>query len=296
MKIYYVTSTNISTDALLKYNRSNVMVSYYYLKQNADKRNLIDKIQGTGNKEQLPIMWQEYLKKFKSVMVDSGAYTYQVKSGMYANNQKSKIDLKAISCKKLDKFTEQYGKWLSINKDLINYYFEMDVDKLIGLKKVEEYRKYLEKETQKQCIPVWHYNRGLDYWDKMTTDYKFVAIGGVAANEMTNSERKISYLINLAHKNNCKVHGMGFTKYSYLHLIPFDTVDSSTWLSGARHGQLQLYNDRTIKQILLKKEGKDSRTLHYKDFYDVNLESWSLYEDYLEKYWKRQQEEVMLIE
>ena len=298
MRIYYVTSTNISTDALIKYKRKNAMVSYFYIRETADKRSLMEKIQGTADSIELPVMWKNYLKQFDSVMVDSGAYTYQIKSGMYMDKQKAGIDLTSISFKKLDEFTEQYGQWLAANKDHFDYYVEMDVDKLVGLPKVEEYRNYLETCTSKQCIPVWHSSRGFEYWDKMITDYKYVAIGGVAANEMTNSERKISYLISLAHKKNCKVHGMGFTKFRYLNLIPFDTVDSSTWLSGARHGQLQLYIDKTIKGILLRKHGKDSRKVGYKEFYNVNLDSWSLYEKYLEDYWSKQEseEEVLLNE
>lgn len=288
MKIYYVSSGEISTRSLIKYNLKNILISYFSFFKVSDRRNYWEIMQGLPQDLTVNTNWQKLLKNFDSCMVDSGAYTYQVKSGLYASKQETGIDLNAVSLKKIDKFTESYGKWLTDNKKYYDYYFEMDIDKIVGLKKVEEYRNFLEKCTGKQCVPVWHNNRGMDYWQRMIKEYKFVAIGGVASYEITNPERRMCYMIDMAHKENCKVHGLGFTKFRYLNFISFDTVDSSTWLMGARKGGYQLFLDKRMRNLNPRKTGRKSTNIYYKDFYDMNAQSWKGYESYIERYWERQ--------
>jgi len=295
MKIYLVSSGEITTKSLIKYNLKNVLISYYNFFRSSDTRNYWEIMQELPKDLTINKNWQGLLKNFDSCMVDSGAYTYQVKSGLYGSEQKKEINTSLMSLNKIDKFTESYGKWLTDNKRYYDYYFEMDIDKIIGLKKVEEYRSFLEKCAGKQCIPVWHENRGIEYWEKMITDYKFVAVGGIASGEFLNPERQFSYMVDLAHNKNCRVHGMGFTKFRYLKFIPFDTLDSSTWMMGARRGVFQLFLDGTMRTLSPKDIGSKNTHIYYKDFFDMNAQSWKAYGDYLEEYWERQKRQEVLL-
>ena len=50
----------------------------------------------------------------------------------------------------------------------------MDLDFLFPMDVIEGWRKFLEECAGKKCIPVWHINRGLDYWGQMVKDYDYV--------------------------------------------------------------------------------------------------------------------------
>ena len=173
------------------------------------------------------------LKHFKGFLLDSGAFTYMTGNGGKVN---------------WDLYIEQYGAF--INKHHIELFFELDIDSIVGLKEVERLRYKLEKLTSKQCIPVWHKSRGLDYFKKMITDYKYIAIGGIVTREIKQSEHHIfTNLINLAHSKGCKIHGLGYTNLVGLTKYKFDSVDSTTWLYGNRSGKIYKFNGTSIVTI-----------------------------------------------
>lgn len=89
--------------------------------------------------------WQiPYIKKCKMFLLDSGAFTFM-------NGNKGKVD-----------FNQYLNDYINfINKYDIKYFFELDIDSVVGYEKVKEMRTVLEKGTGKKCIPVWHKARGL---------------------------------------------------------------------------------------------------------------------------------------
>ena len=89
--------------------------------------------------------WQiPYIKECKMFLLDSGAFTFM-------NSNKKKVN-----------FNQYLNDYISfINKYDIKYFFELDIDSVVGYEKVKEMRAVLEKGTGKKCIPVWHKSRGL---------------------------------------------------------------------------------------------------------------------------------------
>lgn len=272
-------STYLFMKAALQYNCENVLISYNSYRCSKDKRNYHDILSGDEKKTELDKRTKSFLKKFKNVMVDSGAFSFM-------SGTETKIRKKDI-----DEFVEGYGKWLKDNKEYYDFFEEMDLDFIVGLNVVEEYRKFLEECAGKKCIPVWHINRGLDYWKQMVKDYDYVAIGGLVTGEITGMEKYATFLINIAHKNNCKVHGLGYTKTKLLKFIPFDSVDSSTWIFGGKRGTLFLFTEDKITTLKLKPFNKSSK-IDYLKFAEINAQSWSIYSRYIENYWNRQKEEI----
>ncbi len=177
----------------------------------------------------------QFLLKEKQIdfLLDSGAFTYMQKASQDIN---------------WDSYIEDYAAF--INKYKIDLFIELDIDSIVGIKEVERLRSKLEKLTNKQCIPVWHKSRGLQYWHKMVNEYKYVAIGGIVTREIKQSEYPIfNNLINIAKSKNCKVHGLGFTNLIGLTKYKFDSVDSTTWLYGNRKGSIYKFNGKTIIDI-----------------------------------------------
>lgn len=197
----------------------------------------------------------------ENFLLDSGAFTFMSGTG--------KAD-----------FDEYLTKYIDfINKYDIKYFFELDVDSVVGYDKVKEYRKRLEKETGKNCIPVWHKSRGKNDFLKICDEYDYVAIGGIVTKEITKDQYPFfTWFLSEAHKRGCKVHGLGFTATKELHKYHFDTVDSTNWLSGGRFGQLHTFNGRYIES----KSYKNKRAV-YKAIDSHNLKEWVKFQRYAEK-------------
>lgn len=199
--------------------------------------------------------WQvSYLKAWKSFMLDSGAFTFM-------NSSKSaKIDW--------DAYVESYAAF--INKHDIKLFFELDIDCLVGIKEVERLRAKLESLTGKQSIPVWHVSRGADYFLKMCSEYKYVAIGGIVTKEIKSKDYgKLHWFINTAHQNGCKIHGLGFTSMKWLPRLRFDSVDSTNWKSGGRFGQLHIFKDGIMQSLCPDgKRAKDYRQIDMHNFHE----------------------------
>ena len=204
---------------------------------------------------------EKYLKKWEMFLLDSGAFTFM--SGTGKTN--------------FDEYLTKYIEF--INKYDIKYFFELDVDSVAGYEKVKEYRKRLEKETGKKCIPVWHKSRGKDEFFRLCENYEYIAIGGIVTKEIKPDEYKyFSWFIDEAHKRNCKIHGLGFTKTKQLEKIKFDSVDSTTWNRG-RFGDLYVFDNGKMKTK--KKQG--ARLKDGKKANAFCLEQWIKYQHYADK-------------
>ena len=205
--------------------------------------------------------WQiERIPNIKMFLLDSGAFTFMNGTGN-AN---------------FDEYLTRYINF--INKYDIKYFFELDVDSIVGYEKVKQLRKRLENETGKKCIPVWHKSRGKEEYLKMCEEYDYVAIGGIVTKEITKDQYPFfTWFLNEAHKRGCKVHGLGFTSIADLPKYHFDSVDSTSWKSGGRFGQLHIYRNGAIKTITQK-----SKRAVYRAIDTNNFNEWLKFQRYAE--------------
>lgn len=205
--------------------------------------------------------WQiPLIKKSEMFLLDSGAFTFM-------NGKKSND---------FDGYLTRYIEF--IKKHDVKYFFELDIDSVIGYEKVRQLRRRLEKETGKRCIPVWHKSRGKDEFLKMCDEYDYVAIGGIVTKEITKEQYPFfTWFINEAHKRGCKVHGLGFTRIADLPKYHFDSVDSTSWTSGGRFGQLHIYQKGTIKTITQR-----SKRAVYRAIDTNNFNEWVKFQKYAE--------------
>lgn len=241
MKVF-LASTSVREQSLDLKNVLFFLESFYSLKN----KKTIERISG-HNKE--------------NFFLDSGAFTF--------------MNGKGIEKEKLKKYVDRYCDF--INKYDIKYFFELDIDAIYGYEYVKKIRNYIEKKTKKRCIPVWHKSRGLEEWVKLTKKYNYVAIGGIVIKEITKKDYKyFSKLIDIAHKNKCKVHGLGFTSTKELYKYHFDSVDSTNWLSGGRFATLQKFNGKYIES----KNFKNKKLKHYLLIDEHNLKEWIKFQKY----------------
>ena len=213
----------------------------------------------------------KYVTQEKHIL-DSGAFTaINDKTGKYKNFDWNDY------CKKYIAF---------INHTKQKLFFELDIDCVVGLKKIEYLRKMIEDGTGLQPIPCWHSNRGADYFIKCCEDYPYVALGTTNASadgkKIRSNPLVLNWFIEQAHKNNAKIHGLGFTSTPWLKKLKFDSVDSTTWNVGGKFGNVVLFDENGFPTQRYKSDkNKKAKTIELNNF---NFEQWVKFQKYAEHY------------
>jgi hypothetical protein len=205
------------------------------------------------------------------LMLDSGAFTFISRGA-------------APPKKETDDYVNRYIS--DINKHGIKNFFELDIDKLVGIGPVEQYREQMIRETGKEPIVVWHRERGLEYFVQMCKDYNYVAIGSPAWKEDRGIIKQFPWFINTAHKFGAKIHGLGFTNTKYLKMYDFDSVDSSSWLSPSIYGGGKYYQF-TGDEIAIKTYKDGNLNIAKGKGYDLQyicFSEWVKYSKYMDTY------------
>lgn len=174
--------------------------------------------------------WQKPLiNRFKSFLLDSGAFTF-------LNSVKTRGNAD------FERYSDMYADFILENK--VKNYFELDIDGIVGLKEVERLRNRIESRVGWQSIPVWHRNRGKEYFLSMCKDYRYISIGGIVTKEIPvqTYEKLFPWFISTAHKYGTKIHGLGYTRGCQtikggIKGYHFDSVDSTSWCKAARWGE-----------------------------------------------------------
>ena len=171
-------------------------------------------------------------------LLDSGAFT------LFSSNN-TNVDF--------DDYLYKYIHF--INKYDIKRFIELDIDVIVGYPKVLRMRKILEKETGKQCIPVWHKSRGMQAYKDIVAEYKYICIGGLGNKEITQKEYpKVKKMVAYANAHQTNVHGLAFTRKDAFN-YGFYSVDSSSWSTGVRFGQAHKFSNGQIVSTT-RKEGQ----------------------------------------
>lgn len=206
---------------------------------------------------------ERYIPIMKDFLLDSGAFTF------FSGSSKSV---------KWEEYVDKYADFIIRNN--VKNFFELDIDKVVGYDNVLRLRKRLELKTGKKCIPVWHKSRGKDDFLRMCDDYSYVAIGGIVSKEIKSSEYDVFYyLLNEAHKRSCKVHGLGFTNLEGIKKYNFDTVDSTSWISGNKFGAVYKFNGNTMVK---RGKEKGERLKGYNNVLLNNFNEWKKFQQYVD--------------
>ena len=232
----------------VKLSEMSILESFYYLRKNEE--------------------FMALAKHFGSFLLDSGAFTFMTGAHKGAINW--------------DEYVEDYARF--INKHDIKLFFELDIDSVVGLQEVERLREKLEALTGKKPIPVWHKNRGKEYFIKMCENYPYVALGGIVTKEIPRQkyEKGFPWFIKTAHLHRCKIHGLGYTTILNLPKYHFDSVDSTAWLYGNRGGYLYKFNPSKGTMDQLK---ADNARLKSREGAVNNFREWVKLCKYAEANW-----------
>lgn len=191
--------------------------------------------------EHKPI-YNELKDRSRGLLIDSGAFSFQRGTGGKPN---------------WIKYTKQYADFIQkIDEDKIAGYFEMDIDNVIGYDNVLKLRSILEEATDK-IIPVWHRNRGIKDFKEMCRKYDYVAITGMSTDVKRN---QFKLFVDYAHSQGTRIHGLGITGKTIIDSVPFDSVDSTSWLSCAKYANI---NNKRLNSDYVHNNYMKVHTLSY---------------------------------
>lgn len=197
-------------------------------------------------------------------LLDSGAFSYM-------NGAK-------VTLEQMEQYVDRYIAFIKQYK--IKHFFEIDVDNIFGLEQVEIWRKKIENETGRQCIPVWHKGRGVEYWKCMCETYKYIAIGGLVFHVKKQEYELIRQLVEYAYHKGIKVHGLGFTKTKELAKYKFYSVDSASWVISASRGQqIHFFQNGHIQS---RKLHTDNRKVKIPELSAHNMVEWTKFQKYMD--------------
>ncbi len=201
----------------------------------------------------------------REFMLDSGAFTFMNSNPNVTKNEM--IDY-------MDRYCE------FIKKNNIEHFIEMDMDIIFGYDQVLDWRKQIERTTNKQVIPVWHKTRGTEEYKKMCKTYNYVALGGFNTKEFLSSEyHALKQMVKWANRRGVKVHGLGYLRKDLLDW-EFHSVDSATWVHrGARGGTKLLFNKSTQ---LINDDLRGAKKLKTDEIARFNLNETIKYQYWLE--------------
>lgn len=154
------------------------------------------------------------------LFLDSGAYS--------AYSKKIKIDI------------YEYIDFIKANSKFIEIYANLDV--IGNAAATLKNQKIMEKEGLKP-LPVFHVGSYVSYLKYYIKNYEYIAIGGVVS-KLFKKNAIITLLDHYFSRYICdkngvpkvKTHGFGITNIKFVMRYPWFSVDSTSWVIGARTG------------------------------------------------------------
>lgn len=217
------------TEALIDNGVTDLLYSYYWI-QSMGRGGWIRKL-----KERNPQL---------NITLDSGAFTYS-----------QKIGDERLPPPRL--FFRRYKEYIADNLDVFGKVMEFDCDDPdvdVSSDEVADWtEELLDTFPNTRITPVFHAWRGVEEWDRYLKDPR---VKSLAIGRSPPMDGLVSVYIDQAHRVGKTVHGLAWTKYNTsLPFLPFDSIDSSTWVSGQKYGNFYIYRNNKILNLTLRNRG-----------------------------------------
>jgi len=230
MKVYlagYETAYS-SYNTVLEKN-ANIFCTYFYKNQTSKTLKYLTEVNHQG-----------------LVTVDSGAHSFFGLLGVsitsHANDKKKDIPDPRV-------YFKEYKAWLKAHYNFLDYFCELDLQDILGMDQILQWRKELEDEgLADKAITVFHRDDGWEAFEALCANSKsgYIAIEGIKKNRSILPYNKY---LKYAYEHGIKVHGFAFTKADLIQQFPFYSVDSSSWTMGPRYGSFQVFRNGQMPTV-----------------------------------------------
>lgn len=184
----------------------------------------------------LPTLEKELGAGPVDMVLDSGAFTVKWTGGTITRSE--------------------YAEW--VKKQIVRakgqLYFYLNLDVIGDAGKTEQNQVLLEMSGLSP-LPVYHLSSSEDALKRITERYSHFGVGGLRQFAGRDLHHRLNRLFTLAEGK--RIHGLAFTRVALLSRYPFDSVDSSSWLSAPRYGVFTIYNQdkRKLEQFNIGAHG-----------------------------------------
>lgn len=214
---------------------------------------------------------------YDRIMADSGAHSFFSSEGIgVVNHGEQGHDKDPVE------YTHKYCRWLKKHEDDLDFYVELDIDKIIGWEKQLELRSIFDDYGLDPLL-VWHPTNKQSFRD-FCKEHDHVGIGS-----SDQGFEFVSDKLRIAEEEGTKCHLFAFTSHQKLEaLTGYDSlfsVDSSTWTYGARFGQFFQFKRGQLNQYdadkFSEKFGRNFNELPRNKIMRWNASQWEKFNDYL---------------
>lgn len=243
------------------------------------------------NERKEAMEWVEYIREHPEypgkLFIDSGAYSAYTKG--------KEVDV------------DDYIKFINETGDAVFVYAQVDkIPQVIGRQPTAEeladaprqsWENYLymvkriKPEYRDKLIPVFHYEED-EKWLRNMLEYthedgSHIPYIGLAASTVGSAKDRIKWLstcfsiIKQSSNPNVMTHGFGTTSLGVIRKFPLTSVDSTTWIQTAVHGQICFNETQYVVSDRRLKEGKNVLFMNeylYKEL-EKGVESLSCFGD-----------------
>lgn len=156
-----------------------------------------------------------------------------------------------------------YAAWLKNWRHIITTAATLDV---IGDPDATHRNTIALEDRGLDILPVFHTGSPWSRLEKLCASYSYVALGGMVPYARYPDEvlRWLVRCFRIGAAHGAVFHGFGQTRFATLAALPFYSVDSSSWGSGARYGAMYLWNERRAR-LLTMQTGTPSQARKYAD-------------------------------
>lgn len=213
---------------------------------------------------------EKYQEMSKGFMMDSGAFSVM-------NSRKQAQKFNALE------YTKKYAQY--IKERNIKCFIELDIDGVFGIQTYIDCLHCLQDITGIEPLRVWHKRRGFKYWVELVKKYDRVCIGGIAVKDLLlDDEKTFNFLLSTAHKNNCKVHGLGVGSAKYIRKYDFDSTDTAGWLSSMQFGKIHKFNGREVNSYITDEINPENERLARRFSGIYALKEWEKFARYCDTF------------
>lgn len=137
---------------------------------------------------------------------------------------------------------DDYSRWLHQHADVIDVACTLDV---VGDPVASAVNTDRLRDLGHDIMPVFHVGEPWDALDRYCAEYRYVGLGGMVPwrAQQRKVRRWLVECFRIARPYGTVFHGLGQTSLDTLAALPFFSVDSSSWVSCERYGNLALWDD-----------------------------------------------------
>jgi hypothetical protein len=198
----------------LPVDRLRVLASYHYYRT-VDMAELVDALRVGGRPP--------------DIFADSGAFS--------AWTQGTPIDL------------EEYAAWVHRWEKYLSVYCNLDV---IDDPKGSKANLRALESMGLSPLPVWHIRSDWSALHNILDEYSYMAVGGMVGTPWRKLMPRLVKAMKFAGAAGVAVHGLGLTSLVPTTRLPFFSVDSSSWGSGFRYGNVLVWSQRKQEMVVLR--------------------------------------------